>query len=364
MITQPLQKTRSTKTNTIFMFTLFGVALLFMLGYGLGDAFRPLLLSFILAYLLRPMTLKLESWGLPRVISVLLVFFVALTLITLFFIFVIPMLIRELKDLLYALPAQIDTLFAHLEEIAQKYDVTLPIHRDDVRELLKQSLPGSSLDIFNMASPILRNTFSSLLQIVLMVLNLALIPLFFAYLVHSYESIGTGLNDLLPPRFRPRLRALSRRVHEILSGYLLGQSLAALILAAFYGIGLLVVHLKFGFIVGVCTGLLVIVPYVGYGTGLLTAMVIELSGFSSWSHVFSVLMIFALGQALESFVVTPRLVGHKVGLHPLTTILALIVGGNMFGFLGLLIAVPAAAVLQEASKMLRVEYQRSSFFLD
>ena len=346
------------------LFALTFVVLLGIALYGLGAALGPMIFSFAMAYLLRPLTGRLERWGIPRTVSVGVVFLLSTAILVLIGILLVPILLREFRNLILSLPALADLLFTHVDSFLQEYGYSLPIQREELHSFIQQTLSKSSLDLLQSATPLLTNTFSSLIQIVLLGLNLALVPVFFAFFVHQYESIRKGFFSLVPLRYRNQARAFGSRLQDILQGYIYGQLLVMLILATFYGLGLLAVGLKYGLLIGILTGLLVIVPYVGFTLGLVTAAIVGFAHFTTWTQFLLIYLVFGLGQALESFLVTPWLVGQKVGLSPLTTILALIIGGNLFGFVGLLVAVPSAAIVQEILRMLRLEYRKSRFFLD
>lgn len=352
------------QNHSAFIYPAIFISLAGVAFYGLGAALGPLIFSFIMAYLLRPLTIRLERMGFPRTASVAVVFLLSSCVIVLSCVFVIPILLKELRNLILSLPAQADLLFSRVEAFVHQYGYTLPIQREELHKLVQQTLSNASLDMIQSATPLLTNTFSSLIQIVLLVLNLTLIPLFFVFFVHQYESIRKGFFLLVPHRYRVQAQNFATRLQEILQGYLYGQLVVALILATFYGLGLLLVGLKYGMIIGIMTGLLVVVPYVGFSLGLVIGGIVGFTDFTTWTHFISIFIVFGLGQALESFLITPWFVGQKVGLSPLATILALIIGGNLFGFVGLLIAVPSAAVVQEGLQLLRLEYRKSRFFLD
>lgn len=353
------------RTSTSAYLTVLVIAItLVVVCYGLGDTRTTLLIGALLAYLTRPMTLRLEAKGVPRWVAITGVFVVAVAVVLIVLLVALPPLSRELQDFIAMLPSKIESGLQGLQSLATRLDIELPVHLDELRTLVQQSLSGISLDWIQAASPFLKQTFSNIFQILFVFLNVILVPLFYAYIAYSYEDIRKQFRDIIPIGMRQMFQHVGARVDEIIYGYMYGQFLVAVILAVFYGGGLYLVGLKFGVLIGVITGLLVVIPYFGYALGLCAGLMMELTHFSGWGHFALVGLVFAVGQALESAVITPRFVGRQVGLHPLIAIIALLVGGNLFGFIGLLISVPAAAVLKEGFEVMLRQYQKSSLYLD
>jgi predicted PurR-regulated permease PerM len=351
------------KQNSYLILAVFATVAMFA-AYGLGSSLNSLLIAFVLAYLLRPLILRLEALGLPRYISIVSVFLVFSAAVVGLCILFVPPLIRELHELFLSLPEKVDILLRRAQAYAHEYQIDFPVQPDAVKDLVQRSLQGASTDFLSMASPLLQRTFSNLLTVVLVIINIALIPLFFVYLVHGYESMRQAITNVVPPRLRPEAQRLAGRVHRIVQGYIYGQGLVAIILAFYYSLALYAVQLRFGIVIGALTGLMVVLPYVGFALGLCTAIIVGLTDFSGWGHFSLILLVYTVGSILESGVITPRLVGSRVGLHPLLTILALVVGGNILGFVGLLTAVPVAATIQEVLKMMFRAYQRQDFYLN
>ena len=173
---------------------------------------------------------------------------------------------------------------------------------------------------------------------------LVITPLVAFYLLRDWDLITEKIDVWLPRRAQPKIREQAGAIDDTLAAFVRGQSSVCLILALFYGIGLTLVGLKSGLLVGFGAGFISFVPYVGAAVGLTVGLVIALFQFSEWLPIVIVAAIFLVGQTLESYVFTPKLVGNRVGLHPVWVIFALLAGGTLFGFTGVLLAVPMAAI--------------------
>jgi predicted PurR-regulated permease PerM len=189
-----------------------------------------------------------------------------------------------------------------------------------------------------------------------------LIPVALFYLLSDWDRVVASVVELVPPAWRPRYDAFMHECDEVLGQYLRGQLLVMLALAVFYSVGLGLFGLELALPIGVFTGLAVFVPYLGFGLGLLLALLASLLQFASLKALVMVGVVFGTGQWVESFLLTPRLVGERIGLHPLAVIFALLAFGQTLGFIGVLIALPASAVLLVALRRLRQGYLDSALY--
>jgi len=190
-----------------------------------------------------------------------------------------------------------------------------------------------------------------------------LVPVVMFYLLLDWPQLGTRVGELTPPRWRAGALAPLREIDALLGQYLRGQVLVMLALAVFYSLGLLLAGFTLWLPIGVLTGLLVAVPYLGFALGLIFALVTGMLQLGPVAGLASVAVIYGAGQVLESLVLTPRLVGERIGLHPLAVILALLAFGTLFGFVGVLLALPLSAVLAVGLRRLRAAYLASEFYL-
>jgi predicted PurR-regulated permease PerM len=345
--------------------TIFILSAGFVLGWvlikGLGGATLPLSLALLLAYCLFPLIQRLEARGVQRQIAVIgsfaLIFLLSFGAIVL----LIPVVVRELVLFFHELPQSSAGALAKVHELAEQFGFDLDLSRDGVLQFVADHAKDVSGEIVKSTSILLKNTFSSFVGIVLAILNLFLVPLFFFYLLDHYEEMMAELKDLIPFSWRPKFREYAGITTTVFSAYIRGQTLVAICLAGLYMTGFSLIGLKFGLLIGLATGLLSIIPYVGSILGFITAMVISLANFN-WPTTLGVIGVFIVVQGLEGFVLTPRLVGKSVGLGALATILALIIGGNLFGIVGMVLAIPVAAVLKFILKDLRSEYKKLPLF--
>jgi predicted PurR-regulated permease PerM len=195
-----------------------------------------------------------------------------------------------------------------------------------------------------------------------MVANLLLIPIVLFYLLMDWHSLIKRLSHFIPRRFVKSVANAVEEVDDILAQYLRGQILVMIVLAVYYSVALSIARFDLALPVGIITGFLVFIPYLGYGLGLVLALIGAILQFDGFSGLMSVAIIYGIGQMLESFYLTPRLVGERIGLHPLTVIFALMAFGQLFGFIGILIALPASAVISVAVKHIRTSYLNSPFY--
>jgi predicted PurR-regulated permease PerM len=193
-------------------------------------------------------------------------------------------------------------------------------------------------------------------------MNLVLIPVVTFYLLRDWDKLLEGIRTLIPRRIEPVISGLSSEIEEVLGAFIRGQLMVMFALGAIYAVGLWLVGLDLAFIIGMSAGLLSIVPYLGTAVGIVAGLAAAAFQFQDLFHIVLVLIVFGAGQSLESMFLTPKLVGDAVGLHPVTVIFAVLAGGQLFGFLGILLALPVASALNVLVRHLRQEYTKSSLY--
>jgi len=305
------------------------------------EALAPFAAAFLLAYMLEPIANRLSAWGSPRALSSILAILVGLSLVVGLVAIGVPVVNHEIRKLQERLPELIATVYAQVYPwLAQ---TGLPI---DDTEALKQKL----LDWLSSRSSDLSTTVWGALQsglgALLALLGwLVLVPVALFFLLKDWAQILSKTLWLVPEKHRENVRETSREIHITLQGYLQGQLRVMLALSVYYSLGLLIAGFSGWLSIGLISGLLVFIPYAGFALGVLLALVSGLLELGWMQTLIAVGIIYGLGQLLESFVLTPKLVGDRVGLHPLAVIFALVFFGALFGFFGVLIAVPLAAVI-------------------
>jgi predicted PurR-regulated permease PerM len=331
--------------------------ILALILWGLGSALIPLLASFTLAYLTFPFIKKLESKGLRRHHAVTGVFVLLTFLLVLISAIAIPILASDFKDLVQDLPTITNKAFRYVETLSQRAGYELDLGKEGIQNYIQQNISKISGSVFNGISKAIENTFSEAVSWIVSILNLFLFPLFFFYLINDFEKISDQIRSFVPHTLRPTLGRYAHLANRVLSGYLRGQLTVALILGGLYALGLWAIGLKFGLLVGLISGLISIIPYAGFTLGFSVALVIALTNYTGMGQVLGVVLVFSVVQGLEGAVITPKLVGNKVGLSSLSTLLAIIIGGNLFGFVGMILGVPAGAILKSLIADLQREYK-------
>jgi predicted PurR-regulated permease PerM len=330
-----------------------------LLLWRLAPVLTPFLIGSGLAYALRPAVERLaERW--PRPLAVLVVEVLALTTLLALLFLVVPILSRELPQLRDQVPQLAERLNAALGPRLAALGVSLPLDADSLRAFVARhwntDSEGWALRIF--ASARLGGSyFLSLIS------NALLVPLVLYYLLLEWPRIARQWHELIPPRLHESAGSFVAECDKVLGQYLRGQLLMMLILAGFYSIGLALFGLNLAVPVGMLTGLLEFVPYLGFALGVVLALLSALLQFGSWYGLVAVAVVYSLGQVLENAWLTPRLVGERIGLSPLTVIFALLAFGELFGFIGVLIALPVSAVMLVAARRLRHVYLNSPLYL-
>lgn len=342
------------------------VLLLCLLGaflYLVRSVAVPFLIALVLAYFLDPAADALERRRLPRPAAVCAVFAAFFCAAGLLLLFLVPALKGEMAAMQAALPRYAENLYRLIPE--SLFD-RLGISRGaDLQPLFDRLLAGArnlSFDLVNQVALFLSRAFSSTFGFLVAVLGYLIIPVYLFYLLRDFDALREGLLELLPPRHRQPAVELGREIDGVLGGFIRGQLSVCMILAALYGAGLWLIGVDLALVIGLLSGAAFIIPYLGTVLGVVLAGAMAAVKFHDLLHPLLVVGWFALVQGLEGALLTPRLVGNRVGLHPLGTILAVLAGGELFGFWGLLLAVPAAASAAVVTRRLLARYRRSDFF--
>lgn len=350
---------QSVRTTVILVSLL---AVIFFLVWGLGSARLPLLISFALAYLVFPLIQKVEKKGVSRQWAVLGAFVIYLIGCALTLALVIPVLWSDAQEMAAEFPTMASRGIEKLEGFLSEFGIAAPLSQSEIRLYIESHLSELASSVLKGFTSSFRDVFANSLRWILAVLNLFLIPLFFFYVINDFEKISRELKSFIPKSVRPRVSHYFRLCNRVLSGYIRGQLIVALILGVLYSVGLTVIGLRFGLLIGMVTGIVSIIPYVGFSLGFVTALLVALTHASGMGVIIGVVVVFLVVQALEGTVITPKFVGDQVGLSSLATILSLIIGGNVFGLTGIIVAIPAAAVLKAVIWDLKEEYQKLDIY--
>ena len=326
----------------------------------LGSVLMPFVVAAVLAYALHPLVKALAvRAGLPRVLAVVLVEGLFVLLVVAVLMLLVPVVSHELPRMREQLPPLFERLQNWLTPWLQRWGVTVSLDWDSLKSLALQSLNVSLEDGFRQALASLRIGGSVALAVIG---NLVLIPVVLFYLLMDWRSFVRHVESLVPLPMRAGYDSFVEEADTVLGQYLRGQLSVMVVLALYYGFALWAWGLELAWPIGVFTGLAIFVPYVGFGVGLVLALLAGLLQLEPTQALLMVGVIYGAGQLIESFVLTPRLVGERIGLHPLHVIFALLAFGQLFGFVGVLVALPLSAVLLVAVRRLRTRYQQSSLY--
>jgi predicted PurR-regulated permease PerM len=329
----------------------------------LGPVLMPFVVAAVLAYVLSPLVNGLQrvfDGRLPRLVSVVLVEVFFLLLLVALFTLLIPILAQELPRMRDQVPVLVERLQVDIVPWLQAKGIHVMLDSASIKAFVLQNFSTSFDDGLKQALTSLRIGGSVALAVLG---NLILIPVVLFYLLVDWQRLVHHVEALVPMPARDSYDSFVNECDEVLGQYLRGQLSVMALLAVYYSVALSLFGLQLAFPIGVFTGLAVFVPYVGFGLGLVMAILSGVLQFSPSESLLMVAVVYGLGQLIESFVLTPRLVGERIGLHPLHVIFALMAFGQLFGFVGVLVALPASAVLLVAIRRLRAQYQASALYL-
>jgi predicted PurR-regulated permease PerM len=327
----------------------------------LAPVLTPFVVAAVLAYALHPLVETLAARRLPRVLAVLLVECLALLALVAVVLLIVPVMAKELPLLKAQVPVLLDRLNASLNPLLARAGVDVTLDVASIKAWLSQLMDANMEDWLSAALASARIGGSVLLSLLG---NAILVPVVLFYLLMDWPQMVARVQSLLPPRARDAVHGFFAECDAVLGQYLRGQLLVMVVLAAYYAVALSLVGFDLALPVGVFTGLAVAIPYVGFGLGLTLALLAALLQYASWVGVLLVGGVYALGQLLESFVLTPRLVGERIGLGPLAVIFALMAFGQLFGFVGVLVALPASAVALVGLRRALLAYRASRLYTD
>jgi predicted PurR-regulated permease PerM len=337
-------------------------ALVLLALWLLGPVLTPFVVAAVLAYALTPLVNRLDDMGrgrLPRVVAVILVelLFILLTLSLL--LMIVPIVAKEIPLMREQVPLVFDKLNTGLTPWLAQFGIKASLDLGSLKVVALKYLNANYEDMFGSVLSSLRLGGSVALTILG---NAVLIPVALFYLLMDWDRFVARLLELVPPPMRSAFDSFTSEADSVLGQYLRGQLLVMLIMAAFYAAGLALFGLDLALPIGIFTGLAMFIPYLGFGIGLLLAILAGLLQFASIKAVVMVVVVYGVGQVVESLFLTPRLVGERIGLHPLAVIFALLAFGQVFGFFGVLIALPASAVLLVAIRRIKERYITSKLY--
>jgi predicted PurR-regulated permease PerM len=337
-----------------------GAALVVLLAlHWLGPVLTPFLVGAIFAYLGKPLVDRLERRRVPRSLGALVVILIFGIAVTALFLVLIPLIQAEVTTASRKLP---DLFAKAMAEVTPWVEDHLGISLAFDAQTLRDYIANNTEDVRAMSLRLLSGVKTGGLIVVTLLVNAALIPVVMFYVLRDWNLIFERMLDLVPRRWDERTAVVTRDIDTVLAEFLHGQLSVMIVLALYYSIALSVARLDHALPIGILTGLLVFIPYVGFGLGLTLGMIAAVLQWTGWPGFLAVAAVYGVGQLLENYVLVPYLVGDRIGLHPLAVIFALLAFGQLFGFAGVLLALPVSAALLVGLRELRGAYVASPLY--
>jgi predicted PurR-regulated permease PerM len=339
-----------------------GAAIVVILAlHFLGPVLTPFLIGAIFAYLGTPLVDAMHRRGVPRAAgttATVLLFGIAVIAV---FLILIPLVQAEISLAIKKLPELAGRLLANVSPwIEENLGITIAFDLATLRDYLSEHEESAKA----LTGRLLAGLKAGSMLALTIIVNAALIPVVMFYLLRDWSMIWERIFELVPRRWRAKTRLITGQVDEVLAEFLRGQGLVMVSLALYYIIGLSIAGLQYALPIGILTGLLVFIPYVGFGTGFVLGMLAALLQWHGIGPFLAILSVYLIGQVLENYVLIPWLIGDRIGLHPLAVIFALLAFGTLFGFAGVLLALPASAALLVGLRHLRSAYSESALYGD
>ncbi len=349
-------------TDTQKWFAVGALALFAWVIYLISPILTPFLISALLAYLADPLTDRLQSWRLPRTLAVVIVFTVLSLLFLILGLLLVPLLERQIVALVQRVPLYLERL---QQDVLPWIERRLGLERGllDIGSL-REAMSAHWREAGGWAANILASVSRSGMALLGWMINLALIPVVTFFLLRDWDVLIARLRALLPRHSEPTVTRLARECDTMLSAFFRGQLLVMFALGAIYSTGLWLIGLDLALLLGMISGLVSFVPYLGFIVGIFAAGFAILMQTQDPTQLLWVFAVYGVGQVIEGSVLTPVLVGDRIHLHPVAVIFAVMAGGQLFGFTGVLLALPVAAVLAVLLRYAHGRYVQSELYAD
>ena len=327
----------------------------------LAPVLTPFVVAGMLGWLGDPLVDRLELAGCSRNTAVILVFTLMVLLLALVLVILVPVIEGQVTTLVESLPRYRDWFTGVAVpwfERRSGMQLSVWLDLDHMIELVRSNWERAG----GVAATVLGYVSRSGFAVLGWVTNLVLIPVITFFFLRDWDLIVGRVASMVPRDHIETVSRLARESSDVLGGFLRGQFLVMVILGVMYGVGLWAVGLDLGILIGIIAGLLTFVPYLGPTSGVVLGVIAALMQYGDWKHVVGVLAVFGVGQVIESYWLTPKLVGDRIGLHPVAVIFAVLAGGQLFGFLGMLLALPMAAVVNVLLRYAHERYTQSHLY--
>lgn len=348
-----------------WIWPLAGAALAIYLVYVLQDVLTPIFFAFLIAYMLDPVVDRLEAWHIPRALAIVLLLVVVLGVIVLFVVLVLPGVVRDIAAFVTDLPEQIAKLWEKIEPWLTQQGVQVPHSWQEAMTQTRVDFRAIAEKVAAPAGELLKTIVGTTASAISTVVALLLIPVFAFYLLYDFDRMRFAVRDLVPWRYRAIVVEIFEEIDLTIGQWIRGQLIVMGILGSLYAISFSVLDVRLAVPIGIFAGLLSFIPYVGSGSALTLGTVMCLIdwGDGGLARLTGVIIAYTVIQVLDGLFITPRIVGEKVGLPAIWVLIALLVGSELFGFLGVLIAIPSAAIAKILVRRVVVYYRNTEVFL-
>ncbi len=342
--------------DSYFVWYLVLVAITGGLIYLLSPILTPFLLATVIAYICNPLVTWLEVRRIPRTLSTIFVMLLTMGIFITMVLILLPLFEREVSQLIERIPFFLDLVKKQfIPWVEDHLNIELQIDIASLKQMLTENWKSAG----GIAAQLLPSLKSGGLIVLTFLMNLILVPVVLFYLLRDWNNLIKQIGELIPPVWQKQVFTLAKETDDVLAEFMRGETSVIAIMSFYYVTGLWLVNLEFALPIGLMSGILVFVPYLGTITGLALATFAAITQFQDWSGVITVWVVVGSGQLLESMLITPRLVGERIGLHPVAVIFSLLAFGQLFGFIGILLALPVSAVLLVLLRHFHAQYMKT-----
>lgn len=349
--------TKNIRNNSLFWLGLFAFSCFFI--YTLESVLMPFVAGIVIAYLLNPWANKLQKWGASRTLATILVLLGAILIIIPFLVMIIWVIQSQFVILIDIAPQYAANILKKVEPVLLEIQNHIPeINKASIAQYVSENM-ANGLKIF---AKLTSRLISSGFAIVNLISLIVITPIVAFYMLRDWNNFIKQIENLLPIDYKADIKKQGKEIDKTISGFLRGQLSVCIILGTYYGLALRLVGLELGLMIGFLAGIISFIPYVGSISGFIISLILAFAQFSTPAPILMVVGVFLVGQFMEGNFLTPKLVGENVGLHPVWVMFALLAGGVLLGFLGLMIAVPMAAIVGVLLRHAIQKYKKSSLY--
>lgn len=324
--------------------------------YLLSPILTPFLLAAVIAYICNPLVTWLEAKKIPRTLSTIFVMLMTMGVFIAIVLILFPLFEKEAARLIEQIPFFLDLVKSQfIPWLEVNFNIQLQIDIASLKQMLTEHWKSAG----GVAAQVLPSLKSGGIILLTFLMNLVLVPVVLFYLLRDWNDLVRQVGELIPPVWQKQIFTLAKETDDVLAEFMRGETAVITIMSIYYVTGLWLVKLEFALPIGLVAGILVFVPYLGTITGLALATFAAITQFQEWSGLIAVWVVVGSGQLLESMLITPRLVGERIGLHPVAVIFSLLAFGQLFGFIGILLALPVSAVLLVLLRHLHAQYMET-----